>query len=245
MGCVWGMVEEKARARGFTPWRTQRTMTNTDLQDLPSNVRDDLAVTLCERIDDALAVGECMWGWRGLGSGRGLVMWLVAAGLVWCRNRFVRRCCRCGFGRDSTGLSPLADRVSPTTNKTKTLTAFEPLSPFDAAAPAAMDDGGGLRGGGNTSSSSSGGGNGAGGGNGGNIRVPPAPPMAAAAAQQQQQQRRLQTELEEEQDDANVSPYHPFFSRMPGDYRAAPPENKGGGGGGGVDLCGPVSRSML
>lgn len=91
-------------------------------------------------------------------------------------------------------------------------TAFEPLSPFDAA-PSASDDmgggggGGGMRGVRAGNSNSSGGG-----GGGGGAVVPHAPPMAAA----QQQLQRLHDQLEEQAEAA-----------------------------GGVDLCGPISRSML
>lgn len=102
--------------------------------------------------------------------------------------------------------------------------AFEPRSPFDLAA---TDDGrsNGLRGGRSGASGSS---------SGGTNPVPqplPAPPMAATAAAAAQQ-----GELDEA---GAAAAYNPFFSRMPGDYRAA-------GANDGVDLSGPVmKRSML
>lgn len=99
-----------------------------------------------------------------------------------------------------------------------TNTAFEPLSPFDAAA---TDDRGshGLR---ESSRSSSGGGVG--------VRVPqplPAPPMAAAAA-------------------AAVNPFFARLpGDYRGSARAANGDDEGAASSG-VDLCGPViKRSML
>jgi hypothetical protein len=112
------------------------------------------------------------------------------------------------------------------------MAAFEPLSPFDAAA-AATDDAhahGAAR-----MPQINGG--------GGGVLVPPpapAPPMAAAAAM-------TGGEEEEEHAGPGAFVYHPFFSRMPGDFReSAAVDPRGEREEGGVDLCGPViRRSML
>lgn len=97
-----------------------------------------------------------------------------------------------------------------------THTAFEPLSPFDAAA--ATDDAAGVARDGQN------------GGRAG-VMVPPspaAPPLPVAAAE----------------DEALA--YNPFFSRLPGDsHRMAAGRDEGEEGGEGRDLCGPVLRSNL